>query len=63
MEGVGVAERKELEISNQLSANSLSSDASSKDREGEDRERIALEIKSGLHPLKVFLLRFLLFIR
>lgn len=54
MEGVGAIDRKELENSNQLAANSLTSDATGKDREGEDRERIALEIKAGLHPLKVF---------
>ncbi|XP_071912040.1 eukaryotic translation initiation factor NCBP-like [Coffea arabica] len=55
MEVAAAVEKKESETNNSSSDLSrlASSDADSKDKEAQDREqRIALDLKAGLHPLK-----------
>lgn len=58
------ADRKDSVVSSDfnntshLSSDSVSADSNNfgrdKEKEAEDHERIALDIKAGLHPLKVF---------
>lgn len=54
-------EKRELEKKNLNNTPSPTIDSLTADREAEDRERVALDLKAGLHPLKVSLSLFSLF--
>lgn len=48
-------EKRELEKKNLNNTPSPTTDSLTADREAKDLERVALDLKAGLHPLKVSL--------